>query len=82
MQTRIVKWGNSQGIRLPKMLLDSANLSDDDIIELTVVDDSIIVKKAETKKRHKTIKERFKDFEGEYVFEEWDTGAPVGEEVL
>lgn len=31
--------------------------------------------------RHKTLKERLKGFEGEYVFEEWDTGNPVEEAV-
>ena len=36
MQTNIVKWGNSQGIRLPKMLLDSVNLTDSDTVDITV----------------------------------------------
>ena len=31
--------------------------------------------------KHKTLKEWLAGFEGEYVFEEWDTGAPVGIEV-
>jgi hypothetical protein len=41
---------------------------------------STIQKVAERK--HRTLEERLEGFEGEYVFEEWDTGAPVGRETL
>jgi DNA-damage-inducible protein J len=30
----------------------------------------------------KSLKERIAGFQGDYSFEEWDTGAPVGQEVL
>jgi len=81
MQTPIVKWGNSQGIRLPKYLLNSANLSDSDTVEVIAEKDSLIIKKFKDKRIHKTLKERLEGFDGEYVFKEWDTGAPVGEEI-
>jgi antitoxin MazE len=77
--TNIVKWGNSQGIRLPRHLLDSVHLSDNDMVEIITQNDSIIIKKAANKK-HKTLKERLAGYNGNYVFEEWDTGAPVGKE--
>ena len=82
MQTTIVKWGNSQGIRLPKQLLDSVNFSDYDTVDVKAEGNAIIIKKIESKRVHKTLKERLSGFDGEYVFEEWDTGEPVGEEVL
>jgi len=82
MQTSIVKWGNSQGIRLPKMLLNSVNLSDNDTVEVIVENNMLIIKKSEDKKTHKTIQERFENFNGDYTFEEWDTGEPVGGEVF
>ena len=81
MQTAIVKWGNSQGIRLPKYLLDSANLADNDTVEVVAENDSLVIRKTETRKKHKTLKERLEGYNGSYVFEEWDTGAPVGKEV-
>lgn len=81
MQTTIVKWGNSQGIRLPKPLLESANLSDNDTVEVIAKNNSLIIKKLEPKRAHKTLKERLAGFNGEYSFEEWDTGRPVGKEV-
>ena len=34
------------------------------------------------RRKHISLKERLKDFDGEYEFEEWDTGADVGIEVL
>ena len=81
MTTTIVKWGNSQGVRLPKYLLDSVKLTDNDTVEVVAENDNIIIKKITVKRPHKTLKERLEGFEGEYIFEEWDTGAPVGREV-
>jgi antitoxin MazE len=77
--TNIVKWGNSQGVRLPRYLLDSVNLSDNDTVEVIAANDSIIIKKA-AERKHRTLKERLAAFEGNYNFEEWNTGAPVGKE--
>ena len=34
------------------------------------------------KHKHITLKERLNDFSGEYEFEEWDTGADVGREII
>jgi antitoxin MazE len=39
MRTKLVKIGNSRGVRIPKALLEEAELVDD--IELTVVDGDI-----------------------------------------
>ena len=75
----IVKWGNSRAIRLSRTLLDSVNLSDNDTVEIIVENNSIIITKA-NKRKHRTLKERLEGFAGEYVGEEWDTGAPVGRE--
>ena len=36
----------------------------------------------ETQRKHIPLKERLKDFSGEYVFEEWDTGVDVGREII
>ena len=42
IKTRLVKIGNSQGLRLPKLVLDQLNLSSD--VELEVQDDHLIVR--------------------------------------
>jgi antitoxin MazE len=45
MRTKIVKIGNSRGVRIPKALLEEAGLQND--IELTVVDGEIRIVAAE-----------------------------------
>lgn len=77
-QTQIQSWGNSQAVRLPKVLLESANLSLDQKVEIHVEDERIVIKKA----KPKTFKELVAGFEGKYEYKEWDTGRPVGREVL
>ena len=81
MQTAIVKWGNSRGIRLPKPLLESVHMSDSDTVEVTAVGDSIVIKKTAASRMHKTIQERFEGFTGEYEPVEIDWGEPVGKEI-
>lgn len=41
MKARIVKIGNSRGVRVPKTLLDEVGLTADSDVELTVVDGEI-----------------------------------------
>lgn len=80
MKTAIVKWGNSQGVRLPKHLLESADISEQDSLELIVENHRIIIKKAEQQSR-KTIRERFLDFSEPYDVEMIDWGKPAGKEI-
>lgn len=42
MKTRIVKIGNSQGIRIPKLLLERSNLPEE--VELEAEDNRIIIR--------------------------------------
>jgi antitoxin MazE len=44
MKTRIVRIGNSQGIRIPKPLLEQTGLRDE--VELSVQDDALIIRAA------------------------------------
>ena len=44
VKTRIVKIGNSQGIRIPKLLLEQSNLGED--VELALEQDKIVVRAA------------------------------------
>ena len=44
IKTRIVKIGNSQGVRIPKLLLDQSNLGED--VELEVQDGQIVIREA------------------------------------
>ena len=82
MMTTIQKWGNSQGVRLPKTILDVLSLQENDPVEITADNNSIIIKKTTRKRRAKmSLEERFKNYSGNYQCTEWDTGKPVGKEV-
>lgn len=80
MQAKIQKWGNSQGIRIPKAFLEALGMMENDFVELSRVDDNIIIRKVK-KENTLTLEDIFKDYDGESVAEEFDWGSPVGEEV-
>ncbi len=80
MTTTIQKWGNSQGVRIPKVLLDTINWSENEKIVILVQDDKLIIEKAADKKQ-KNIKELFENYEGEYEPIKMDWGDPEGEEI-
>ncbi|MBK9168112.1 MAG: AbrB/MazE/SpoVT family DNA-binding domain-containing protein [Bryobacterales bacterium] len=46
--TRIARWGNSLGLRLPKGLASEARISEGDTVEVSVKDGAIIVRPAQT----------------------------------
>jgi len=79
MTTTIQKWGNSQGIRIPKMLLDSVNWSENEQIIIVVDKGKLIMEKAKGKR--KNIKELFENYKEEYKPTEIDWGETQGEEI-
>ena len=79
MQTQVKPWGNSQGIRLSKELLALAGIKDNDLLEIELIEGGIVLKK--TKKEHRTLEERAKEFGGRLgPYEEFDWGDPKGRE--
>ena len=46
MNATIQKWGNSQGIRLPKIVLDELGFAENDKVEITTSEDCIILRRA------------------------------------
>lgn len=77
---QIKKWGNSKGILLPKAILDMLSLKIDDSVDIEVVEQKIII--SPVKKKHRSLAERFKDFEGETKHAEYWTDEPVGKEIF
>jgi len=49
MRTRIVKIGNSQGIRIPKLILERSNLSEE--VELEAQDNQLIIRSTSQPRR-------------------------------
>ena len=46
MEARLQKWGNSDGVRIPKAFLQSLNLKTNDKIIIEQVDDKIVISRA------------------------------------
>ena len=86
MQTTIVKWGNSQGIKLPKAFLKSIQITENDPVDITLENEKIVIKKVNIKE-HKTTEQRLIEFYGKNFKRaslpqnEIDWGRPVGNEI-
>ena len=80
MQTTIQKWGNSQGIRIPKAFLEALGMRENDHVEIERVDDSIVIKKIITSQKL-TLDDIFEGYNENYQPEQFDWGKPVGKEV-
>jgi antitoxin MazE len=76
----ITKWGNSQGIRLPKTILEKVNWTHNDTVEIVQESDCLIISKPFSKK-HKTTAERLSAFMGDITpTVEMNWGKSEGEE--
>lgn len=79
MTTSIQKWGNSQGLRIPKLLLESLKWQEGEQLEMILGDGEMILRPAKTKR--KSIQELFADYHDDCQLTEMDWGEPEGEEV-
>lgn len=77
---KIQKWGNSQGIRISKKILEMLDLKINDSILIEEGEGCLKISKAKNEKR-KTIKELFADYDGNYEKQEIDWGETVGKEI-
>lgn len=50
MVTKVQKWGNSQGLRLPKQVLEMAKIAVGDEVEIVIGKEEITVRKVQTRK--------------------------------
>jgi antitoxin MazE len=81
MITRFQKWGNSQGIRIPKHILNQASFSEEDEVEIVVEDKSIVIRHVISPLKKYDLKELFDGYNGDYrPGEDW--GSPQGREEL
>ena len=88
MYATIQKWGNSQGLRIPKALLEALGLRENDRVELSQSSDAITIRKA-VKTPHRPLEERLTSFYGKPIDEierisgdhEINWGASEGAEV-
>jgi len=81
MVTRIQKWGNSQGLRLAKQVLEDAHITIGDDVNVTVRDGVIVVAPARRIRGKRSLQELVARIPRNYKTEETDWGQPVGKEV-
>ena len=78
MQAVIQKWGNSQAVRLPRTVLNAANMQENDAVSIDVQENLITLRKLP---RRRTLDDLFAGYSGDYRPGEHDFGADVGMEV-
>ena len=78
MQVQVKEWGNSQGIRLAKEILQDAGIELNETLDVFVSNGTITLSKAF---RHKTLEERAANYDGKLDLDgAYDWGEPVGRE--
>lgn len=80
MQTKIQKWGNSQGLRFPKHILQEAQISIGDELNMFVLDGKIIIEPLHNIRNKYNIKELISQIPKNDSSNEIDWGKPVGKE--
>jgi len=81
MNTKVQKWGNSQGLRLSKELLSEADIKVGDAVDVAVRDGVLVVTPVHRVRGGQDLKELVKHIPNDYKPEELDWGRPVGREV-
>ena len=77
--SKIQKWGNSQGIRIPKKMLETLDLKVNDSISIEEGENCLKIKKVEEKLSN--IDKLFLNYDGEYEKIDLDWDNEVGKEV-
>lgn len=80
MLAKLKKWGNSQGVRIPKQLLALASFKEDDEIEIIAEYDKIIIRHPVTMPKKYTIQELYDDYQANDHPAEEEWGSPSGKE--
>ncbi len=79
MTTRIQKWGNSQGLRLPKHLLEAIDLATGDDVEIIAENNQIVIKPIANIKNHFNIADLVADIPLNYTANE-EISSSIGTE--
>lgn len=76
MLSKVQKWGNSNGVRIPKIYLDELGISTNDEVDIVLENKKIIV----TKKSLKcNLKQRINKYDGDYTVEDFSWDIVEGE---
>ena len=80
MQTKIKKWGNSLALRIPRSFALNANLRQDELVDISIDKERIIITPIGEKEY--SLDDLLAGVSEDNLHDEFDTGAPVGKEIL
>jgi antitoxin MazE len=78
MRTRVKKWGNSLGLRIPKTFADEINLKENSSIEMMMQEGTLLI--TPVTEHEWTLEELLAGVTDENRHHEWETGPAEGEE--
>ena len=81
MVTKVQSWGNSQGLRLSRQVLEEANISVGDQVDLAVHDGVIVVAPTRRVRGRCNLKDLVAQIPRDYKPQEVDWAEPIGKEV-
>ncbi|HJX35047.1 MAG TPA: hypothetical protein VJ373_07720 [Desulfatiglandales bacterium] len=81
MVTKIQKWGNSQGLRLARQILQDACISVGDDVEVAVREGMIVIAPVRRVRGRQSLQELVARIPKNYKPKEMDWGKPLGNEV-
>lgn len=81
MVTKVQKWGNSQGLRLARTVLEDAQISIGDEVNVEVREGVIVISPSRRVRGKHSLKDLVSRIPKNYVAEEMGWGKPTGKEV-
>jgi len=81
MVTRVQKWGNSQGLRVNKELLEKVRISIGDAVEVSVQEGAILIQPIKQLRGRYILKELITLMPKDYQPDKEDWGKPMGREI-
>lgn len=79
MRTKIVRWGNSLGLRIPKSFAEGLGVSDGTPVELSQEEGRLVIRAARPKPL--SLDDLLEGVKKSNLHDEVETGGPVGGEV-
>jgi len=79
MRTKIVRWGNSLGLRIPKSFAEEIRVSEGTAVDLSLEEGRLVIRAAQPKPL--ALDDLLAGVKKSNLHGETDTGGPVGGEV-
>ena len=81
MVTKVQKWGNSQGLRIAKQVLEDARISIGDAVDVTAREGVIVIAPLRRVRGKQSLQNLVSRIPKNYEAAEIDWGKPVGNEI-